>query len=126
MEEIFLRNSNQFIEYDKTDKLCNSIAKLISKELNEFSTGFFIKLDVDSEEHPFFCTTQNGLDIKTKTINLILNKKTDDGKNYELSINLNDQKRIIRYCDEKYDAVFIQILPEDIPPDITLNFLELE
>ena len=126
MEEIFLRNSNQFIEYDKTDKLCNSIAKLISKELNEFSTGFFIKLDVDSEEHPFFCTTQNGLDIKTKTINLILNKKTEDGKNYELLLDLNDQKRIIRYCDEQYDTVFIQIFPEDIPPDITLNFLELE
>ena len=126
MEEIFLRNSNQFIEYDKTDKLCNSIAKLISKELNEFSTGFFIKLDVDSEEHPFFCTTQNGLDIKTKTINLILNKKTEDGKNYELLLDLNAQKRIIRYCDEQYDTVFIQIFPEDIPPDITLNFLELE
>ena len=72
MESGSFWNLNKFIEYEKTDKLCDSIAKLISEE---FSTGFFIKLKVDSEELPFFCTTQHGLDINTKTIQLILNKK---------------------------------------------------
>jgi len=124
MEEGSLWNLKNFIEYDKTDKLCDSIAKLISEE--EFGTGFFIKLNVDSEELPFFCTTQHGLGKNTKTINLILNKKKEDDKNYELPLDLTDQKRIIRYCDGQYDTVFIQILPEDIPPNITLSFLELE
>ena len=50
MESGSFWNLNKFIEYEKTDKLCDSIAKLISEE---FSTGFFIKLKVDSEELPF-------------------------------------------------------------------------
>ena len=123
MESGSFWNLNKFIEYEKTDKLCDSIAKLISEE---FSTGFFIKLKVDSEELPFFCTTQHGLDINTKTIQLILNKKKENGKNYKINLNLNDEKRIIKYCDRQYDTVFIQILPEDIPENITLSFLDLE
>ena len=61
-----------------------------------------------------------------ETIQLILNKKKENGKKCKLNLNLEDKKRIIKYCDEQYDTVFIQILPEDIPESITLNFLELE
>ena len=116
-------NLNKFIEFDKTDKLCDSIAKLICED---FCTGFFIKLKVDSEELPFFCATQHGINVNAKTIQLILNKKKENGKKCKLNLNLEDKKRIIKYCDEQYDTVFIQILPEDIPESITLNFLELE
>ena len=116
-------NLNKFIEFDKTDKLCDSIAKLICED---FCTGFFIKLKVDSEELPFFCTAKHGLEENPETIQLILNKKKENGKKCKLNLNLEDKKRIIKYCDEQYDTVFIQILPEDIPESITLNFLELE
>ena len=123
MESGSFWNLNKFIEYEKTDKLCDSIAKLISEE---FSTGFFIKLKVDSEELPFFCTAKHGLEENPETIQLILNKKKENGKKCKLNLNLEDKKRIIKYCDEQYDTVFIQILPEDIPENITLSFLDLE
>ena len=105
-------------------EVCPSICKINFS--NTTGTGFFIKLKVDSEELPFFSTAQHGLEENQETIQLILNKKKENGKKCKLNLNLEDKKRIIKYCDEQYDTVFIQILPEDIPESITLNFLELE
>ena len=116
------RNLNELIEYSKTDKLTDSIAKLIS---TDYCTGFFIKLEIDSEELPFFCTSKHGLDAFETKISLVLNKK-ENGKNIQLNLDLNKKNRKIKYCSPDYDTVFIQIMPEEIPQNIALSFLELK
>ena len=48
----------QIIDYSITDKLCDSIAKMTYKIETEdninFRSGFFIKLNIDERDIPFF------------------------------------------------------------------------
>ena len=119
----------QIIDYSITDKLCDSIAKMTYKIETEdgvnFRSGFFIKLNIDERDIPFFCTALHDLKTNLDKANLILNKKDKYGNNFEMQLIIDKSKKlIIDYLI--FDIKFIEILDEEIPKGLTLSFLELE
>ena len=120
---------NRYNSTIELKKLCNSIAKIScidSKTYShQYATGMFIKLTIEEQEIPFFCTVNFALKDDITEVILTLNQKDEHDENIVMKLNLNHSlKRII--TDSLYSVIFIEILEEEMPENITLNFLELE
>ena len=126
--EIDYSKLNNFIEYSTTDKLCDSISQISypsNGDENGIGTGFFIKLTVNGNELPFFCTAYHVYEeYHLGEFILTLNKKDEYDNNIRMKLNFNNSKIIIDSAF--YDTIFIEIQKNEIPENLTLSFLELE
>ena len=121
---------NKLVELKKTDKLFNSIAKLICNE--EFGTGFFIKLNIDNKTVPYFCTAKHcilGKEFnytieKIEKIQLIFYQKNESNMQYKTYLSLNENNKKIHMLVN--DTALIEVLDNEIPEGLNLNYLELE
>ena len=121
---------NKLVELKKTDKLFNSIAKLICNE--EFGTGFFIKLNIDQKIVPYFCTAKHcilGKEFnytieKIEKIQLIFYQKNESNMPYKTYLSLNENNKKIHMLVN--DTALIEVLDNEIPEGLNLNYLELE
>ena len=105
---------NKLVELKKTDKLFNSIAKLICNE--EFGTGFIIKLNIDQKIVPYFCTAKHcilGKEFnytieKIEKIQLIFYQKNESNMPYKTYLSLNENNKKIHMLVN--DTALIEVL----------------
>ena len=100
------------------DKLSESIIRIEYK--NAFSTGFFMKINIQEINHNFILTCAHSItkeDINSKNIIPIYYGKKET--EIEKIIELDNNKRFIKsFIDDDIDATIIEILHEDdIPED---------
>lgn len=122
-------NHAVYIPESKTNKIFNSIAKIIVE--NAMGTGFFMKFKLENKFGIRKSGYFDGLDTIyfLVTCEHIVQKKDVDSKviikicygkiNEEIikEINLNDNKRFIKCFDSPVDITLIQIIGEDCIPE---------